>query len=95
MDHINIFAPASVANVSCGFDVLGFCLDTIGDIMKVSKTKTKGISVGTLKGQKIPIDPHKNVACVAANALLNDFPTNSGFQIDIEKKNKTWKWNWK
>ena len=88
MDHINIFAPASVANVSCGFDVLGFCLDTIGDIMKVSKTKTKGISVGTLKGQKIPIDPLKNVACVAANALLNEFPTNSGFQIDIEKKIK-------
>ena len=88
MDHINIFAPASVANVSCGFDVLGFCLDTIGDIMKVSKTKTKGISVGTLKGQKIPIDPLKNVACVAANALLNDFPTNDGFQIDIEKKIK-------
>ena len=88
MDHINIFTPASVANVSCGFDVLGFCLDTIGDIMKVSKTKTKGISVGTLKGQKIPIDPLKNVACVAANALLNDFPTNGGFQIDIEKKIK-------
>ena len=88
MDHINIFAPASVANVSCGFDVLGFCLDTIGDIMKVSKTKTKGISVGTLKGQKIPIDPLKNVACVAANALLNDFPTNGCFQIDIEKKIK-------
>ena len=88
MDHINIFAPASVANVSCGFDVLGFCLDTIGDIMKVSKTKTKGISVGTLKGQKIPIDPLKNVACVAANALLNDFPTNGGFQIEIEKKIK-------
>ena len=88
MDHINIFAPASVANVSCGFDVLGFCLDTIGDIMKVSKTKTKGISVGTLKGQKIPIDPLKNVACVAANALLKDFPTNGGFQIDIEKKIK-------
>ena len=88
MDHINIFAPASVANVSCGFDVLGFCLDTIGDIMKVSKTKTKGISVGTLKGQKIPIDPLKNVACVAANAFLKDFPTNNGFQIDIEKKIK-------
>ena len=88
MDHINIFAPASVANVSCGFDVLGFCLDTIGDIMKVSKTKTKGISIGTLKGQKIPIDPLKNVAYVAANALLKDFPTNGGFQIDIEKKIK-------
>ena len=88
MDHINIFAPASVANVSCGFDVLGFCLDTIGDIMKVSKTKTKGISVGTLKGQKIPIDPLKNVACVAANAFLKEFPTNNDFQIDIEKKIK-------
>jgi homoserine kinase len=41
-----------------------------------------------LKGQKIPIDPLKNVAYVAANALLKDFPTNGGFQIDIEKKIK-------
>ena len=37
MDQIKIFSPASVANVSCGFDVLGFCLDRIGDVMKVKK----------------------------------------------------------
>ena len=34
MDQIKIFSPASVANVSCGFDVLGFCLDKIGDEMQ-------------------------------------------------------------
>ena len=31
MDEIRLFSPASVANVSCGFDVLGFCLEAIGD----------------------------------------------------------------
>jgi homoserine kinase len=35
MNQIEIFAPGSVANISCGFDVLGFCLDPIGDIMRI------------------------------------------------------------
>ena len=88
MDQIKIFAPASVANVSCGFDVLGFCLDTIGDIMKVSKTKNKGVTIGTVTGQELPKDPLKNVASVAAYSLLEAHPGNSGFRIDIEKRIK-------
>ena len=41
MDEIKIFSPATVANVSCGFDVLGFCLDTVGDEMVIRKTSAK------------------------------------------------------
>ena len=41
MNSIKVFCPASVANVSCGFDVLGFCLDGIGDEMKITKTANK------------------------------------------------------
>ena len=44
MDHITVFAPASVANVSCGFDALGFCLETVGDVFYIKKTDEKGIS---------------------------------------------------
>jgi len=88
MDQIKIFAPASVANVSCGFDVLGFCLDPIGDIMTVSKTKNPGVTIGKVTGQKLPLDPSKNVASVAALALLEAHPTTAGFRIDIEKKIK-------
>ena len=88
MDQIKVFSPASVANVSCGFDVLGFCLDTIGDIMTVSKTKTKGVTIGTITGQELPKDPLKNVASVAGSALLKAHPTDGGFRIDIEKRIK-------
>ena len=59
MNQIEIFAPGSVANISCGFDVLGFCLDTIGDIMRISKTKTPGVSIGKITGQDLPTDPEK------------------------------------
>jgi len=88
MDQIELFSPASVANVSCGFDVLGFCLDHIGDIMHISKTKTTGITIGKVTGQKLPKDPSKNVASVAGLALLKETPSEFGFQIDIDKKIK-------
>jgi len=88
MDQIELFSPASVANVSCGFDVLGFCLDHIGDIMQISKTKTTGITIGKVTGQNLPKDPLKNVASVAGLALLKETPSEFGFQIDIDKKIK-------
>ena len=88
MNQIELFAPASVANVSCGFDVLGFCLDPIGDIMRISKTNTPGVSIGKIAGQDLPTDPLKNVASVAGLALLKEHPSEFGFQIDIDKKIK-------
>tara|TARA_A100001011_G_C14322291_1_gene851395 strand:- start:6342 stop:7262 length:921 start_codon:yes stop_codon:yes gene_type:complete len=88
MNQIKIFSPASVANVSCGFDVLGFCLDPIGDIMTVSRTDDKGARIGTVTGQNLPKDPLKNVATVAASALLKSHSSKNGFRIDIEKKIK-------
>jgi homoserine kinase len=88
MNQIELFAPASVANVSCGFDVLGFCLDPIGDIMRISKTTTPGVSIGKIAGQDLPTDPLKNVASVAGLALLKEYPSEFGFQIDIDKKIK-------
>lgn len=88
MEEIKIFAPASVANISCGFDVLGFCLDPIGDIMHVSKTETPGVQIGTVTGQELPIDPLKNVASVAVSALLEAHPSKKGFRIDIDKRIK-------
>lgn len=88
MEEIKIFAPASVANVSCGFDVLGFCLDPVGDVMHVSKTETPGVQIGTVTGQELPKDPLKNVASVAVSALLEAHPSKEGFRIDINKRIK-------
>ena len=49
-NQIKIFSPATVANVSCGFDVLGFCLDNIGDEMIVRKSTDKGIRITKIEG---------------------------------------------
>lgn len=59
MDQIEVFCPGSVANISCGFDVLGFCLEPVGDLMKVTKTDKPGITIGSIKGQDLPKDPLK------------------------------------
>ena len=88
MNDIKIFSPATVANVSCGYDVLGFCLDTIGDEMVIRKIDKKGIYIGKIEGFDLPIEPEKNVAGVAALALYNHAKPNCGFEIDIYKKIK-------
>ena len=88
MDEIKIFAPASVANVSCGFDVLGFCLEPVGDEMIIRKTDSPGIRITKIQGQDLPLDVRKNVAGVAAEALLKKHPVKCGFEIEIYKKIK-------
>ena len=70
MSEIKIFSPASVANMSCGFDVLGFCLDTVGDEMIIRKTISPGLKITKIEGQRLPLDIKKNVAGVAALALI-------------------------
>lgn len=85
MNKIKIFCPASVANVSCGFDVLGFCLDSIGDEMIIRKTAEKGIRITKIEGQDLPLEAHNNVAGVAGLALLEAHPSAFGFEIEIIK----------
>ena len=85
MSHVSVFAPASVANISCGFDVLGVCLDNVGDTIHVQETSKPGIEITKIIGQDLPLEAAKNVAGVAGLALLEDFGLDKGFQIQIEK----------
>lgn len=70
MNEIKIFCPATIANLSCGFDVLGLCLSTAGDEMIVRKSDKKGIRITKIMGADLPLDTEKNVAGVAALAML-------------------------
>ncbi|RED45450.1 homoserine kinase [Winogradskyella eximia] len=87
-NEIKIFSPATVANVACGFDVLGFCLDTIGDEMVIRKTEAKGIKITKIEGYDLPFEPEKNVAGVSALAMYNALQPDCGFEIEIYKKIK-------
>jgi homoserine kinase len=88
MEEIKIFAPATIANVSCGFDVLGLCLDTVGDEMVIRKANKKGVKITKIVGQNIPSEALENVAGVAALAFLEKVDATCGFEIEIYKNIK-------
>ncbi len=85
---IRLFCPATVANVACGFDVLGLCLTSVGDEMLIRKVQQKGVKITKITGQKLPLEVTKNVAGVAALALLEAIDTDYGFEIEIYKNIK-------
>ncbi|MGI9551262.1 MAG: homoserine kinase [Aurantibacter sp.] len=88
MNEIKVFCPATIANISCGFDVLGVALDSVGDEMVVRKVEAKGIRITKLTGQNLPLETEKNVAGVAGLALLATSGYQGGFEIEIYKKIK-------
>ncbi|HBU76783.1 MAG TPA: homoserine kinase [Muricauda sp.] len=88
MEEIKVFCPATIANVSCGFDVLGLALDSVGDEMMVRKTAKKGIHITKIVGQNLPLEADKNVAGVAGLALLAKSDYDGGFEIEIDKRIK-------
>lgn len=92
MNELKLFCPATIANLSCGFDVLGTCLENVGDEMVIRKTIEKGIKINKIIGADLPLETEKNVAGVAAFSLINDFEKktilNFGFEIEIYKQIK-------
>ena len=88
MNQIKIFSPASVSNICCGFDVLGFSIDGIGDELRITKSTNKVVNIKEIKGYNVPLEKNKNTASVAAQALLDHLKINEGFDIEINKKIK-------
>jgi homoserine kinase len=86
MNAVTAFAPATVSNVACGFDVLGFALDTPGDEVTVRFEGT-GVRIESIEndGGRLPRDPTKNTASVAAQALLNRLGDRRGIALTIRK----------
>lgn len=88
MEELKVFAPATVANLSCGFDVLGCCLDSVGDEMIIRKNAQKEVRITKISGQDLPLEADSNVAGVAVKALLEKLQSDEGFDIEIYKKIK-------
>ena len=70
MDKIKVFSPATVSNVACGFDILGFPIDIIGDEMIVKKTKKKSLVISDISGYSVPYSIDKNVSTISAKKLM-------------------------
>ena len=85
MKKVNILATASVANLVCGFDVLGMALADPADRMTMSLTDRPGITITHEDGYGLPLDPEKNVAGVALLALVEDLKEKVGFHVTVNK----------
>jgi homoserine kinase len=88
MEQISIYAPATVANVASGFDVLGFALVRPGDIVTLRRREEPGVIVTSIRGDdgRLPYDPERNTAAVAASAFLAANGNPFGLEIALEKQ---------
>ncbi len=87
-DIIKIFCPATIANISCGFDVLGLALSAVGDEMVIKKVAAPGLTITKISGQDLPREIYNNVAGVAGLAFMEASDYKGGFEIEIHKKIK-------
>lgn len=86
---IKVFAPASVANVACGFDLLGFALDKPGDEIIARFSNKPGLRITKITGakKKLPFEVEKNTAGFAALKLLEHLGEDKrGIELEIRKK---------
>ncbi len=88
MDQIRIFSPATVANVSCGFDAMAFALETLGDEMIFRKNDSGQVVITRIDGAELPFETNMNAAGVVASRMLSDAGANFGVDIEIIKKYK-------
>ncbi len=85
MQEVRVITPATVANVVCGFDCLGFALSVPFDEMTVRRTDKPGIRIINHDKFGLPTDAERNVAGVAAAAMLQKAGVSFGLEIEITK----------
>ncbi len=88
MKKVTVHAPATVANVCCGFDLLGFAVQAPADEVTIGFRASPGVVMEKIEGDhgRLPLDPSKNTASVAVSALLNAIKSTQGFSIQLVKR---------
>lgn len=85
MKIVKVYAPATVANVVCGFDCLGFAINMPFDEITARLTDEKELKIKHLDNFNLPTDPNRNVAGKAALALLDAIGYSAGIKLEIKK----------
>lgn len=85
---ITVFASATVANVACGFDVLGFAVDAPGDLVTAKRSETPGVVIESIEGDggKLSTDPIKNTASFPVIKMLEHLGSKQGISISLKKQ---------
>jgi homoserine kinase len=87
MTFARAFAPATVANVGVGFDILGLAVQGAGDTVEVELRDEPGVVVLSITGDngRLPLDAERNTAAVAAKAVLQTIGAKQGVAIRLHK----------
>jgi homoserine kinase len=88
MKKVIVQCPGTVANLVCGFDILGMALNTPNDIMEVRLLDEPTIRVSSRDGFSLPTDPAQNTAGAPLIAMLEELQKPIGFEVLIDKKIK-------
>ncbi len=87
LTDVTAFAPATVANVAIGFDILGHTVEAIGDRVRVRRTDEPGVRIVAIDGiaGALPVEPERNTAGRAVQAMHEDLELDHGFELEINK----------
>ncbi|KEQ29887.1 homoserine kinase [Pedobacter antarcticus] len=88
-DSVKVFAPATVANVVCGFDVLGFAVNAPGDEVIMRLVDEPGVKITKITGDdgRLPLDPAKNTVSASVQDYLKHIGReDAGITIELHKK---------
>jgi homoserine kinase len=86
-EQATAFAPATVGNVAIGFDILGHTVESLGDRVRVVRTREPGVRIRSIRGlpEKLPLDAPRNTAGQALISMREALALKDGFEISIEK----------
>ena len=87
MNYIKAFAPATVANVACGFDIFGFALDEPGDVVELRKRDEPGVVIKDIFGDegRLPREPERNAVTVVIIKFLEHIGSKQGVEVVLHK----------
>ena len=87
LTDVTAFAPATVANVGIGFDILGHAVDEVGDRVRIRRIEENEVRIRSITGiaGELPVDPQHNTAGRAVQAMHEALAPGFGFELDIEK----------
>ena len=87
MRYIKVFAPGTVANLGCGFDVMGLTLDGVGDLLEVGiEEGAGGLVIRNRSGKELPAKNEDNVITPAVMALLGAYEKPVRVEVTILEK---------
>ena len=85
MDRVEVYSPGSASNLGPGFDCLGMAFTGKGDRVTAVRATGLGVRITSVSDSRIPVDPARNTAAIAAAAVLAHMNATIGLELTVEK----------